>query len=422
MKIFVQIASYRDPQLIITIEDLLNKADRPEIFNFGICWQYDDKENINIYDNNSKFRVKKYHFSESQGLGWARSVTNSLYDGEELVLQLDSHHRFLKGWDSLMLEDFNQARRMSFKPILTTYLTPFQPEEMEFNEIPCLMSQYEFSDQKLLMNRPSYILDYKSRFQVIRSRTISAHFFLTFGKFTQEVPYDPDIYFGGYVEETSLSVRAFTHGYDFYSPYRQYIWHEYTRKGRPKHWEDHTQSSSTGKIAGDRDTFARNKVRQLFGQENHNIEIGKYGIGSIRSLHDYEIYAGIDFKRCRIQDYTLAVKEPPNPNDWENNFISNNFIFECEWDIDFLKKYNFENPILLTFGIHDKYSNEIFRKDFRIENEEDLDYVLLLKNKFKVNMYSDKWPRKFVMYLQDKNGSWSDRYEKKLDVSIILDK
>lgn len=422
MKIFVQIASYRDPQLITTIEDMLEKADNPKLFNFGICWQYDEKENINKYDNNSQFRIKKHHFSESEGLGWARSVANSLYNGEELVLQLDSHHRFLKGWDSLMLEDFNQARRISYKPILTTYLTPFRPEQTKFDETPCIMSQYEFSNEKLLMNRPSYIIDYKSRFQVIRTRTISAHFYLTFGKFIEEVPYDSDIYFGGYVEETSLSVRAFTNGYDFYSPYRQYIWHEYTRDGRPKHWEDHTKSSSTGKVAGDRDIFARNKVRQLFGQENHNINIGKYGLGTVRSLHDYEIYAGVDFKKCRIQDYTLAVKEPPNPNDWENNFVSNNFRFECEWDIDFFKKHNFKNPKILTFGVHDKYSNELFRKDFLITNEEDKDYVNLIKNKFDVNLYSDKWPKKFVMFLQNEDGSWSDRYEKKLNVSLLLEK
>jgi hypothetical protein len=401
---------------------LLNKADNPDLFTFGICWQYDETEDINKYDLNSKFRIKKYHFSESQGLGWARSITNSLYQNEDLVLQLDSHHRFLKGWDSLMIEDFNQARRMSCKPVLTTYLTPFEPEETQFNEVPCVMSQYEFSNEKLLMNRPSYIPNYKSRFQVIRSRTISAHFFLTLGKFLEEVPYDPDIYFGGYVEETSLSVRAFTHGYDFYSPYRQYIWHEYTRDGRAKHWEDHTESSPTGKDAGDRDIFARKKVRQLFEQESHNIEIGKYGFGSVRSLHDYEIYAGVDFKKCRIQDYTLSVKEPPNPNDWENNFISNNFKFECEWDLDFFKNQNFKNPKLLTFGVQDKYNNEIFRKDFLITNKEDEDYVNLIKNKINVNMYSDKWPKKFVMYLQNDDDSWSDRYEKKLDVSLLLDK
>ena len=31
-KIFVQLASYRDPQLIPTIEDMLVKADNPKIF------------------------------------------------------------------------------------------------------------------------------------------------------------------------------------------------------------------------------------------------------------------------------------------------------------------------------------------------------------------------------------------------------
>jgi len=38
-KIFVQLASYRDPQLIPTIEDMLAKADNKDQFVFGICWQ-----------------------------------------------------------------------------------------------------------------------------------------------------------------------------------------------------------------------------------------------------------------------------------------------------------------------------------------------------------------------------------------------
>ncbi len=45
MKIFVQIASYRDPQLIQTIEDMISKAKFPENLRIGICRQYhpDDK-------------------------------------------------------------------------------------------------------------------------------------------------------------------------------------------------------------------------------------------------------------------------------------------------------------------------------------------------------------------------------------------
>ena len=82
-KIFVQIASYRDPELIPTIEDMIKKAKKPKNLVFGICWQYDSSEPIDMFDNNPQFRVSKHHYSESEGLGWARHITNTLYNDEE---------------------------------------------------------------------------------------------------------------------------------------------------------------------------------------------------------------------------------------------------------------------------------------------------------------------------------------------------
>jgi len=60
--IFVQLASYRDPQLIPTIEDLLSKARKPEMFTFGICLQYDEEDDLTYFDNKPNFRVEKYHY------------------------------------------------------------------------------------------------------------------------------------------------------------------------------------------------------------------------------------------------------------------------------------------------------------------------------------------------------------------------
>lgn len=411
--IFVQIASYRDPQLPTTIDQMLERADNPDQFTFGICWQYDETENINKYDNRQNFKIKKYHYSESEGLGWARAISNSLYNGEELTLQLDSHHRFAKGWDTMMLEDYKQACTMSDKPILSTYLTPFEAEkENELDPGPCLMSQYEFSSDKLLMSRPYYIENYKEHKRVIRARTISGHFYLVQGNFINEVPYDPDIYFGGYVEETTLSVRAFTHGYDIFSPYRQYIWHEYTRNNRPKHWDDHGKGSSTKKSSGERDVYARKKTRQLFGQEDYKIEFGKYGLGSKRSLYDYEIYGGFDFKKCRIQDYTLNVKEPPNPSNWKDQFISKKYNINCTWDVEFFKKYNFDKPKVLTLGIQNSSGSELYRKDFLPKTDQG--YIDLCIDTFNVDFYSIDKPDKIVMYLLNDDGTWSDRYEKQI--------
>jgi hypothetical protein len=412
MKIFVELASYRDPQLTVTVEDMLQKADNPDLFNFGICWQYDDSEPINKYDGNPQFRVEKIGYQFSQGLGWARAVTNQLYGGEDLVLQLDSHHRFAKSWDTMMIEDFKQASELCDKPILSTYLTPFEDGQIIFNEVPCLMSQYEFSSDKLLMSRPYHIMDYKERKKVIRARTISGHFLLARGEFIKEVPYDPDIYFGGYTEETTMSVRAFTHGYDFFSPYRQYIWHEYTRNNRPKHWEDHGKTSVTNKTSGERDNFARKKTRQIFDQENNGINLSIYGLGTKRTLREYEIFGGFDFKNCRIQDYTLDVKEPPNPPNWEDQFLSKQQVINCSWEADFFKRQNFQKPSFLTLGIQNSSGSELYRFDFTMDKNPR--HVQFLETFHRADFRSIDQPDKFVMFLFDEEKGWSERYEKKL--------
>jgi hypothetical protein len=400
--------------MIPTIEDMLAKASHPENLVFGLCWQYDETEDITKYDNDPRFRVSKYHYSESQGLGWARHITNTLYNGEKYTLQIDSHHRFVQGWDDICLEDYKQAKKHSKKPIITTYCTPFNPNDNEstWNPVPCLMSQYEFSGDKLLMSMPYYIQDYKERKHIIKARTISGHFYFTSGDFVKEVPYDPDIYFGGYTEETTLSVRAFTNGYDFFSPHRMVMWHEYTRNYRPKHWDDHGKESQTKKTSGERDIFARNKTRQLFEQEDHNINMGEYGLGTKRSLHDYEVYGGFDFKKCRIQDYTLKVNEPPNPLPWDEQFITNQFKITCEWDVEFFKKYEFKKPKFLTLGVQTKSGLELHRKDFLIES--DPQYVNLENNRYSVTINSIDKPSKIVMFLFDEEKQWSERYEKDL--------
>jgi hypothetical protein len=411
-KVFVALASYRDPQLPITIADMLEKADNPGVFNFGICWQYDETEDITQYDDKPNFRIAKHHYSQSQGLGWARNITFGLYQDEALMLQLDSHHRFLKGWDTMMLDDFYQAKDLCRKPVLTTYLTPFEHENERYDPTPCLMSQYEFSSDKLLMSRPWYIGDHKERSKVIRSRTISGHFFLAEGRFIREVPYDPDIYFGGYTEETTMSVRAFTHGYDFYSPYRQYIWHEYTRNGRPKHWEDHGIKSKTQLTSGDRDIYARKKTRQIFGQEDNGIELGPHGLGAARTLHDYEVFGGFDFKRCRLQDATLKCTEPPNNPDWEAGFVSTQYTLPVEWDAEFFRQLDFKKPQFLTLGIQNESSFELHRKDFTIN--ENPGYVNLERSNYVATFHSETKPAKIVMYLFDEDQQWSPVYEKRL--------
>ena len=414
-KIFVQIASYRDPELVPTIRDLIAKAKYPENLTFGICWQRDETESLEEFTNDPRFRVMDVAYHKSEGLGWARNITQKFWKDEFYTLQIDSHHRFVQDWDMMCIDDYNQSLEFSKKPIITTYCTPFNPKDdySIWNPTPCLMSQYEFSHDKLLMSMPWSIQDYKSRTKVIRARTLSGHFIFTQGKFCEEVQYDPRVYFGGYTEETSMSLRAYSHGYDFFSPYRMIMWHEYTRNYRVKHWEDHGHKTEQIKVtSGERDVVSRNLVRQLFGQENHNIPFGIYGLGTERTLRDYEVAFGFDFKKCRIQDYTLKVKDAPNPTDWENQFIKTKFDLVCDWDLEFFKVLDFKKPKFLTFAVQNKNGEELLRKDFTIENEPQ--YVNLENGKYSVNLETADKPNKIVMFLFDEEKQWSPRYEKQL--------
>jgi hypothetical protein len=416
-KIFVQLASYRDPQLVPTMRDALKQATYPENLIFGVCWQRDDTESLEEFTDHPQVRYQTFNYNESKGLGWARSKVAELWDGEPYTLQLDSHHRFEKGWDDMMIEDYKQALTMSDNPIITTYLSPFDVASADscrcnLQKLPSLMSQYEFSSDKLLMSMPWYIQDWKERDTVIKARTISGHFYFVDSKFINEVPYDPDIYFGGYTEETTMSVRAWTSGYDFFSPYRPYIWHEYTRQGRPKHWEDHGVKSETDKTSGERDMFARSKTRQLFDQEDNGIDLTGYDLGTARTLREYELFTGIDFKKQRIQDYTLKVNEPPNSLPWDEGFITNKYDISINWDIEFFKNHQFKKPKFLTLGVLTKSDVELYRHDFQIETQPQ--YVNLENNKFTVNIQSIDTPSKIVMYLFDEEQGWSKRYEKNI--------
>ena len=60
MKIFVQIASYRDPQLIPTIKSMLGNAKKPKNVVLGICRQYhpeDGFDNLDEYRDDKRFRI-----------------------------------------------------------------------------------------------------------------------------------------------------------------------------------------------------------------------------------------------------------------------------------------------------------------------------------------------------------------------------
>ena len=55
-KIFIQIASYRDPQLIPTLKDMIANAKKPKNLVFAIARQFSETDG---FDNLDEFRTDK---------------------------------------------------------------------------------------------------------------------------------------------------------------------------------------------------------------------------------------------------------------------------------------------------------------------------------------------------------------------------
>lgn len=320
-KIFVQIASYRDSELLPTLRDIVKKCSGENELSFGIVWQKDDSEKIDEFGSDPRVRIIDCEWQESKGLGWARSLTQSLYKDEDFTLQLDSHHRFAKDWDKELIRIFNNLKSSSEKPLITAYAASYDPYNDQYLEPKvCKVLPHDFKSSGTIWLNPVEINPPSDR--PIRARFVSGHYYFTIGQHCIEYKYDPDLYFAG--DEIALSARSYTMGYDLYHPHECFVWHHYGRNDRPKHWGDHNDSNkangSIEKTWFERDDYSKKRIRQLLGEEDYGIDLGIYGLGNIRSIADYEKYTGFDFKNRRIQKEAIDGKEPPIVYNDENEY------------------------------------------------------------------------------------------------------
>lgn len=424
-KIFIQIAAYRDPQLVPTIQDCIANAKYPENLHFCIAWQHGPNEKIDEIATLPNVTIIDIPYMESKGACWARNQIQQRYTSEEYTMQLDSHHRFVKDWDELIIGMYKQLQEMGHaKPLLTGYIPSFDPENDPSARIqtPWKMDFDRFIPEGAIFFLPASIDDWKDRTSPLPSRFYSAHFCFTGGEFCKEVPHDPEYYFHG--EEISIAVRAFTHGYDLFHPHKVIAWHEYTRKGRTKHWDDHV-GSNVNLVKDKKDWGARNsechaRNRKLFsmdGESIDSIEWGPYGFGNVRTLRDYEKYAGICFKKRGIQQETVDKKYPPNnwkkyssEQEWLKSFIS---IFRHCIDLQPFqipeKDYEFW---VVAFEKADGTS--LFRKD---ADKAELDAIIADGLNPKGDKYMKLWrefnceekPHHWVVWPYSKSKGWCER-------------
>ena len=329
-RILIHLPAYREPELIPTIKSALENAEFPERLVFGICRQFnpeDNFDNVDEYRNDKRFKIYDMNYVEAKGLPYARAIINEkLLEDEEFVLQLDSHHRFTEKWDSTLIKWYHDLKDEGYNPLICGYLPyydPYHDPERRVME-PWLSDAACFYPHGTIFIRPTSIPNWRELTKPFPARFLSGHFSFGPNQWAKDVRHDPDIYFSG--EEINLTVRSFTHGYDLFHPHRVIIWHATMREERSGMlvWDD--QSKRGDDMWWRQQNIGRAKIRQLLRTEDNGYDLTGYDLGNVRSLRDYEKYAGIHFMKRSFQKHTVDRKFPPNPvieneEEWEKSFM-----------------------------------------------------------------------------------------------------
>jgi len=404
--IFVQIASYRDSELIPTIKDCINKAKNPTSISFGICLQCDpeteDYEDLLFLNNLNNIRINLVHYKNSKGACWARSVAQSLYKGETYSLQIDSHMRFVKDWDEKLITMWKSLE--DEMAILTAYPAKYLPNEDESQwpiEAPTTCNIKRIHNYRF-KQVGHFIENHKSLTKPKRGVALSAAYIFAPGDVNIKVPYDPTLYFEG--EEMSMALRYFTHGYNIYHPHFVILYHYWTRDGNKHHWSDHS-------TWGDLENTSTNRLKQLLTEPTKNNDI--YGLGSIRTLSDYGKFAGIDFEKYIVHKYRLDNKEPPieYPDDlWIDLSVKIKANIHLEWDTS---KIEFNDDITFwCIKVLDNDDLELYNKIIGLDEYEDV----IVGNTNKLSLEIEYNPihekiREFSVQTYSETKKWSSPYK-----------
>ena len=240
-RIYVQVPSYRDSELPKTLLDLYAKAAVPERLRSCVIWQRAPEEalpppvwalpGIDIIEIDAQ---------ASLGCNWAREMAQKCWRGEEFTLIIDSHHRFVRGWDEAAVAMHRQLRASGVrKPLLTAYLPDYDPkrEPGARRKRPYRIIPYGRDHGILTKLASTPIPLWTSLTEPLEADFLSLHFIFTTGEFNDEIRFSPQIYFFG--DEVVTTVRAYTSGYDLFHPHRILGWHCFDRAGRVPHWNDH---------------------------------------------------------------------------------------------------------------------------------------------------------------------------------------
>ena len=355
--IFVSIASYRDPELIPTIEDMLQTWSGETCITINVCLQDTEFNCMEVIKRNfPNLFVDFVDYKNSKGVCNARKRLQEMVRNETYFLQIDSHMRFIPNWDQELVSNLLQTKNP--KAILSCYPPSYKRSDTGKKYLSakyCNITEY-FETTKT----GSYIClggKHNKTGSPVSNVRISAGFIFTVTQWIHDVPYPDEIYFTG--EEDWLTVMSYTKGWDIFCPNKAVLYHCYIDtdgKYRSLHWEDHLDVKMDN-------PFIKNLYK------------GKYSKGNQRTI-----------------DQLFKCIERQTP-----------CIFLIKLDIDKVPERKYK---VWVFCLLDEHDNEIYRQDIY-----DQSILSHRSGTYKLDCEYSTWKiaKKYMIWPVNEKGDFEDK-------------
>lgn len=303
--ILLEIPSYRDRELPRTIRAALLNAANPDRIHFAVCLQDDETEVLDYLGSSVPHCSVEYmKLSEARGSCYARNLCQGLWDGEDFVLWTDSHMRFAWGWDVALLDQWrrtgNRNAVLSAHSVHHTYDVEKPEGDLSFTA-DCGDSSRAVC-ASFFYGRTHTLTEYKGSYvegaDPVPGALIVCHTTFLPARADRAVRFDSDMWFWG--DETCMAVRLWTNGYDIYHFGMDPSRHLYSTERADNAKGPTVSGEKTGSSGLKRSEQEFRRTEQLLGVFDYGIDLGEYGLGTVRTLAEYQAWSGIDFRNMRI--------------------------------------------------------------------------------------------------------------------------
>lgn len=313
-RIFVSIASYRDPEITRTVRNIIENATNPHNLTIYV-YEQNDPTDVTTKDlpesvlSKSNVIVNTVNYSEAKGPNWARYLIQQEWSGEEYFLQIDSHTQFVVGWDVTLIDMLKQLQNGNTKVVLTQYPPEYELKDGKYDTNVLRGSLYVegFQPSDNFTRIQSEYHQGEPPSSPFVSEAWGACFSFSSWEIIRDAPYDPYLPYLFFGEELDITLRLYTHGWNIYSPHKSVVFTNFTRTHRNTMWSDHEKEKREKYELLSRirlyHKFGMNTQLLKYNTHTHTLllnNIDKYDLGSERDLKDYENHAGIDLNGQRV--------------------------------------------------------------------------------------------------------------------------